>query len=127
MKIAANDLRKGNLINTEYGILTVHAIVFNDVQVKGKDGRILWANQVEGVEITEDLLKEFGWGKGEFDSEYLDNVSLKQEVLGYNVNSNMFCIETNCDVMEINHIKYAHEIQNTYYWLTKKELTKIKL
>ncbi len=51
--IPISDLRKGNLIKTEYGILPVHAIVFNSVQVKGKDGRVLWAKEIEGVGIGE--------------------------------------------------------------------------
>ena len=55
--IPVSDLRKGNLIITEYGILPVHAIAFNEVQVVGTDGRILWAKQTEGVEIDSNNLK----------------------------------------------------------------------
>ena len=55
--IPTSDLRPGNLIQTEYGILPVHAIAFNDIQVMGSDGRILWAKKIEGVEITESHLK----------------------------------------------------------------------
>lgn len=51
--IPISDLRKGNLIKTEYGILPVHALIFNEVQVKGKDGRILWAKEIEGIGIGE--------------------------------------------------------------------------
>jgi len=58
--IPTSDLRKGNLIKTEYGILPVHAIIFNDVQVKGTDGRILWAKEVEGVELSDEILELFG-------------------------------------------------------------------
>lgn len=58
--IPTSDLRKGNLIKTEYGIVTVHAIVFNDVQVKGKDGRILWAKEVEGIGIGEIDINKIG-------------------------------------------------------------------
>ena len=51
--IPTSDLRKGNLIKTEYGILPVHHIVFDDIYVKGKDGRVLYVREVEGVGIGE--------------------------------------------------------------------------
>ena len=92
--IQTSDLRKGNLVNTEYGILPVHAIVFNDVQVKGKDGRILWAKEVEGVEISFDNLYE-----------------MVKNVLGID------------KAFVWSNIKYLHQIQNYFYWNTFKELT----
>jgi len=58
--IPISDLRKGNLIKTEYGILPVHAIIFQEVQVKGKDGRILWAKETEGVYLESE---EMVWGR----------------------------------------------------------------
>ena len=49
--VKISDLRKGNLIQTEYGILPVFDISFNDVQVIAKDGRKLWAKQFEGIDL----------------------------------------------------------------------------
>lgn len=49
--IPVSDLRKGNLVKTEFGILPVHHIVFSDIYVQGKDGRVLYAREVEGVEF----------------------------------------------------------------------------
>lgn len=68
--IPISDLRKWNLIKTEYGILPVHAIVFNSVQVKGKDGRVLWAKEIEGVGIGEIHIKNI---KGFMLTEVLRN------------------------------------------------------
>lgn len=51
--IPTKNLRKGNLIRTEHGELPVHHIVFNDIYVKGKDGRVLYAAEIEGVGIGE--------------------------------------------------------------------------
>lgn len=56
--IPISDLRKGNLIKTEHGILPVHSICFNDVYVQGHDGRTLYARQVEGLGIGEISLSE---------------------------------------------------------------------
>jgi len=35
----------------------------------------------------------------------------------------MFLIESNNDIIEINHIKYVHSLQNLYFALTNEELT----
>lgn len=51
--IPVSYLRPGNFIRTEYGILRVHTTAFKDVMVEGKDGRKLWAKQVEGIGIGE--------------------------------------------------------------------------
>ena len=80
-------------------------------------------DEIKPIPLTEEWLVKFGWGKGEFDSEYIDNVSLKQEVLVYNVNAKMLCIETNRDIMEISHILYVHQLQNLFFALTGEELT----
>lgn len=77
---------------------------------------------IKPIPLTEEWLLKFGWGKGEYDTEYVDNVSLKQECLSYNVGAKMFCIETNGDIMEIKHIRYVHQLQNIFYCLTGQEL-----
>lgn len=58
--IPVSDLRKGNLVCTEFGILPVHHICFADIYVLGKDGRTLYAREVEGVGIGEIDIIEVG-------------------------------------------------------------------
>jgi hypothetical protein len=53
MNIPISDLRKGNLISTEHGIVPVHHIVFSDVYALGKDNRVNYAMEVEGIGIGE--------------------------------------------------------------------------
>jgi len=108
--IPTSDLRKGNLIKTEYGVLPVHAIIFQEVQVKGKDGRILWAKEVEGVELSEEIMHEFkfelfpwGWVKNR----------LRITPFYFAYKSDNGCC----------NLKLAHELQNLYYWMERKELT----
>lgn len=91
--IPISDLRPGNLIKTEYGILSVHSIVFDSVQVKGKDGRILWAKEIEG------LLVSF--------------IEISRLLRGYVDADKAFVW---------NNIKFIHQLQNHYYWNTFKEL-----
>lgn len=56
--IKTSDLRKGNLIRTEHGIMPVHHICFDDIYVQAKDGRVLYAMEVEGIGIGEiDIVK----------------------------------------------------------------------
>ncbi|MCE5332696.1 MAG: hypothetical protein LLF95_11240 [Bacteroidales bacterium] len=126
--ILTSDLRKGNLIKTEYGILPVHAIVFQEVQVKDRDGRILWAKEIEGVELSEDLIKTFGfefnevvmalwkecWFKGH-PSQRFDLYFKNHKILM----SSRY--QTFSESLETD-IKFAHEIQNLYYWIERKEL-----
>lgn len=117
--IKNNEIRVGNWLEWNKKPFKVCAIFRNVTENE------LWAkdnNELYPIPLTEEILLKCGWGKGEYDSEYIDNVSLKQEVLGYNVNNKMLYIETNADVIEINHIHYLHQLQNLYFALTGKEL-----
>lgn len=93
--IPVSDLRKGNFIRTEYGILPIHVIIFNDVQVKGKDGRILWAKEIEGI------------GIGEIDTDKIKETFKNRKDLIKNV---------------LKKWLFVHEMQNWYYWHNRKEL-----
>jgi hypothetical protein len=124
----ANELRIGNYVNYEQ---TTHIITSVNmdysisvwIDINNKEHLYPHKNsELKPIPLTEEWLLRFGWGKGEYDSEYIDNISLKQEVLSYNLNANMFCIETNCDIMEISHINYVHQLQNLYFALTNEEL-----
>lgn len=99
--IKISDLRKGNLVKTEHGILPVHIISFNDIQVKAKDGRVLWAKQFEGIPANKIELKNKA-------IEQLRDLLQKE-----------FKSVSECD----NQIDFVHEVQNWYYWNSgKKEL-----
>ena len=111
--IPVSDLRKGNLIKTEHGILPVHSIVFNAVQVKGTDGRILWANQVEGVELSDEILKGFG-----IEVEYTNGGWLRWR----KGNFKLLDRKLPHPIDHMNYILLAHELQNLYYWIERKEL-----
>lgn len=119
----ATELRIGNYIEKSLksgqGRSVIDKVTFTNLQRIFEESGSMNFNPIQ---LTEELLIKCGWGKGEYDSEYTDNVSLKQEVLSYNVNSQMFCIETNCDVIEIKHIQYLHQLQNLYFALTGQEL-----
>lgn len=91
--IPISDLRKGNLIKTEYGILPVYAIIFQEVQVKGKDGRILWVKEAEGVDICK-----------------IDYKKVNRDVL------------TIMKTAILGDWIFIHEMQNYYYWHNRKEL-----
>lgn len=98
--ISATDLRKGNIIKTEHGILPVHAIVWSSVMVKGLDGRVLWAKETKGV--TEQ----------EFRSKILPHVKLNPIVERVDKDKLGFTDKTN----------FLHEAQNLFYWMYREEL-----
>ena len=113
--IPTSDLRKGNLVKTEHGILPVHHIAFGDVQVKGTDGRILWANQVEGVEINEEILIGFGLEKNF--RTFFDNES------DFYITTNTGFFNVKSGGAMIRQVRFAHELQNLFYWIERKELS----
>ena len=118
--IPISDLRKGNMIKTEYGILPVHAIIFSEVQVKGKDGRILWAKETEGVGVDEQLLLRFGFNK---DSDGCLNLgSLYWIPRGYWGNSGVLQIAVGYSPLINCPCVFSHELQNIYWWFKRKEL-----
>ena len=51
--INTSDLRKNNWVRTELGICRVAFWIWNDVYVYGKDNRINYVREVEGVGIGE--------------------------------------------------------------------------
>lgn len=110
--IKANEIRIGNIFNWD----TVDSPSYFELE------HFEYLDRLNPIPLTEQWLLKFGWGKGEYDTEYVDNVSLKQECLSYNVGAKMFCIETNGDIMEIKHIRYVHQLQNIFYCLTGQEL-----
>lgn len=114
----ANELRIGNLILlNENTIISVSEMTVYNMIHRAESA------DYKPIPLTEEWLLRFGWGKGEFDSEYMDNVSLKEEALSYNVDAKMLIIETPYHNLEINHIKYVHQLQNLYFALTGNELT----
>lgn len=118
--IPISELRKGNLIKTEHGVLPVSAIVWNNVRVEGKDGRKLWANEVDPVDIAESILSGIGL-KSELHGTYStweyqfpDTFELEiiQDNDGFWFNFNGKWI----------NIKTVHRLQNLYFDLIEKEL-----
>jgi len=58
----------GNYISTEYGELEIKNTAFGDYQVIGLDGRILWANEINPIILTDNwmiklnaILQPWGW------------------------------------------------------------------
>ncbi len=117
----ANELRIGNYFIRNGEIDTVYEL---DSEPHDDHPRInyLGCNSAKPIPLTEEWLIKFGWGKGKYDTEYYDNVSLKQGVLFYNIDAKILCVETNSDVIEISTIKYVHQLQNLYFVLTGTEL-----
>lgn len=118
--ILISDLRKGNLVNTEHGILPVYFIAFDSIQVKGSDGRTLWANKFEGVLINDEILSIFKFTK------YDDGGELNGSDCFYVHKKTSFSIglmPKYC-LVGYNNVKFtfAHELQNIFYWLKREEL-----
>lgn len=96
MNLPVSDLRKGNLIKTEHGILAVHHICFGDIYVCGKDGRILYARNTEGILINDESV--------DFREQLLELYAIAKPIWE-----------------KLNHMIFIHQVQNIYYWLTNKD------
>ena len=112
--IPVSDLRKGNFIKTEYGILPVHAIVFDSIQVKGKDGRILWAREILGVVLSKKILCDMGFEKR--GNELSNGVTCLEEF------KDGICYSAGEGLPLSAPVHFAHELQNLHYWIEKQEL-----
>lgn len=106
--IPTSDLRKGNLVKTEYGILPVHAIVWNSIMVKGNDERVLWAKEVEGIDFKDNIQSLSGSQLLSKIKKWVANEKHYSEIPGW------------------RDCKYLHEAQNLFYWMFNEEL-KIQL
>lgn len=114
--------QKGNYILTEYGELPIKHVVFDQYQVTGLDGRILWAKKVEPIELTEEWLIKLG-----FELNYKSNFSITYGHIENNKFSYKFNIPENKSWLEYHggaiNCKYVHQLQNLYFCLTGTELT----
>ena len=81
-----------------------------------------WRNY-NPIPLTEEWLIKFGWGVSEFDNEMINNMSLKDTIIGYNYKSKVLELEGETESLYFNHIKHVHQLQNLHFALTGKELT----
>jgi len=119
--IPTSDLRKGNLISTEYGILPVYVTSFNDIQVKGKDGRILWAKNTNPVKINSDQLIKIGFSIDE-DQNYEMIIGRKGFYVCESQDGDFVLLYRNdigLNHYPIDFVEYIHELQNIIYWLSR--------
>lgn len=130
MSIKANELRIGNFIEYDGRIFQIDTIS-NEFPTLNTDefgiGVVDW-NNIQPIPLTEEWLLNFGFGiDEEYDNTFIDNTSLKNEIIRVSIDSHYFTIELFCgQVLEIPNIKYVHQLQNLYFALTGEELT-IKL
>lgn len=111
--------QEGNYISTEYGELPIKHVVFDQYQVTGVDGRILWANDPKPIELTEEWLIKLGFKKradGDFDLlEYSEvDIVISGLLDGWKCDGIWF---------SVNHLQYIHQLQNLYFTLTGEKLT----
>lgn len=115
--------QKGNYISTEYGELPIKHVVFDQYQVTGKDGRILWANDVKPIELTEEWLLKLGFTILNFDSYEFDGYKILSKQCG----KLQLCADSSNNYKTIENkylpiILYVHQLQNLYWCLCGKEL-----
>ncbi len=116
--IQAKDLRIGNYIDTAYKgkpkqIERITEIVVDAGNIKG-----LSYSSLKPIPLTEEWLIKFGFEiyKGVEDIHYSHNNFWD---IDRRIGGNYF----RCDHLELENIKYVHQLQNLYFALTSEELT----
>lgn len=115
--------QKGNWVLTEYGEVQIKHVVFDDYQVIGKDGRLLWPNKVEPIPLTEEWLVKLGFTYLDDDKEFLAHPVL---IGALKLNSDSSdCFKT-CTLRIHKYltigVQYVDQLQNLYSALTGEEL-----
>lgn len=123
-KLNSSDLMTGNYIQKDGIIHQVTSIVDNqnkknhkasDIIKTDKTSEYVFLNHFEPILITKDNIKKLGFHKlitsysideGEYNLDIITNGLVKVRIHG----------------QEITEIKYIHELQNNFYWNTRKKL-----
>lgn len=103
--IKANELRIGNIINSEYGILSAHGSMISDID----NGSFI----ALPIPLTPEILEKCGFEKSGFDW-FIHDFYLYHYPL-----SELFVYKYNYAEREIQHL---HQLQNLYFALTGTEL-----
>lgn len=117
----ANEVRLGNWVDFKesvsgknWGNVTIDRNFFNHYDKN-------WV--YEPIPLTEEWLVKFGFyqeKEGNFNLDVIEDVGLYSRIYD---NPFMFFLDVDSGVIELNHIKHVHQLQNLYHALTGKELT----
>lgn len=105
----ATELRKGNIIRPKNPIHS-HEIV---VSIDGDWVNNMPADNFTGIPLTEEWLMKFGFGEDNqfiFDIHRPIYISINQDGHSYTFMKKQI------------EIRYVHQLQNLYFWLTGEEL-----
>lgn len=139
------ELRIGNYVKYNQHVLKIKAInshkvkgwqdgYITSVDQEGKSKTAIWA--LSPIKITKEWLLDFGFEKIVFDSEetgygenYVLNLNSKTKIvfeddMSFGIENSL--IDTHWLELEFDKFEGVHELQNLYYALTKKELSKRK-
>lgn len=122
------ELRRGNLILHKYEVslvgeelwLPLEVDEINLIDIIGIHGERINVKRIMPIMLSEDLMEYLGffeWSEGNFKTVKHLNKGGWSEKFNYNLPSYSF--STYCASLELN---FVHELQNTYFALTKTEL-----
>lgn len=109
--------QQGNYILTEFGELPIKHIVFDQYQVAGIDGRILWANDPKPIELIEEWLIKSGCEKKGLC--YIND----RFKLFWKSDYNFWYVFDNESAIYLTKVEFVHEWQNFYFVMNGEELT----
>lgn len=121
----ARELRIGNIVEYDGLPCKVKMIEESGLEVLFEDGEDIWIDiwQFCPISITEDWLLKFGFDKR--NERFYKFIYMIEPGLSHIFDNGMSFRITinNTESVHVCHVKYIHELQNTYFVCEKKELT----
>lgn len=126
--LTAKDLRIGNYINyecTTHVVAEIHREKIIHYWINsGHDGYVTNYKQILSIPLTEKEVIRLGFNE---DFDLIKGVDGYYDDNGYCVildldNEVWFCQNNNGTIFKIATIDFVHELQNIYFYITKKEL-----
>ena len=112
------ELRFGNLVQTQYGIRQIKSINVHEVALVpkdfGNDSAVNKLSEINPIPLTDDILLKLGF---ELKNQWFD-YELDGLRIGYITNDEFFQFEA----AQVIDIRYVHQLQNLHFALTGKEL-----
>ena len=122
----AKELRIGNYVNVfwwsgitgtyEKTLLKISLVC--ESHIRCQEDQASNFDEIEGVSLNEEWLLNFGFVK---QTETAFTLTLKQ--FDISITNSVCAIETDEDVISLNHIEHVHQLQNIFFSLTGEDLT----
>lgn len=125
--IKTKELRIGNIVKDEHGIIQFVYQIYNDSvelssDLLGNDDLDYSEDEIFGVEITVELLEKIGFVHDGYGFYELDKIRKSLIICPNEDNLCLYRSDVGMSYYDVGDADYLHELQNLYFTLFKEEL-----